>query len=150
MCCPMARFLLLVGVAGLALCGGLSCRRETSEPLGEVPAFELTERSGRPVSEETLRGKVWVASFIFTRCTGNCPQVTRTMEDLQKDLHLARRDDVRLVTFTVDPDRDRTKELQVYAEHFHADPGKWLFLTGSKEQIYGLLRDGFKVGEPVQ
>ena len=76
MCCPLARFLLLVGVAGLVLVGGLSCRREGPDGLGKVPAFELTERSGQTVSDATLRGKVWIASFVFTRCTGPCPQVT--------------------------------------------------------------------------
>src|SRR5262249_42016710 len=146
MCCPVARFLLLAGVAGLALLGGLSCRREGPSELGMVPAFELIERSGQSVSDTTLRGKVWIASFVFTRCTGPCPQVTRTMERLQKELNLARRDDVRLVTFTVDPERDQPKELQDYARHFQADPRKWLFLTGKKEDIHRLLREGFKVG----
>src|SRR5947208_7031811 len=142
----MARFLLLVGVAGLVLVGGLSCRREGPDGLGKVPAFELTERSGHTVSDATLRGKVWIASFVFTRCTGPCPQVSRTMERLQKELNLARRDDLRLVTFTVDPERDQPRELQDYAHHFQADPDKWLFLTGKKEEMHRLLREGFKVG----
>src|SRR4051794_15848439 len=146
MCCPVARFLLLAGVAGLVLVGGLSCRPTTPEALGQVPRFELTERSGQTVSDATLRGKVWIASFVFTRCTGPCPQVTRTMERLQKELNLARRDDLRLVTFTVDPERDQPKELQDYARHFEADPYKWLFLTGKKEDIHRLLIEGFKVG----
>src|SRR5215470_9833230 len=116
--CPVARFLLLASVAGLALFGGLSCRRERPDELGKVPAFDLTERSGRTVSDQSLRGKVWVAAFVFTRCTGPCPQVTATMARLQKELNLARRDDLRLVTFTVDPERDQPKELQDYARHF--------------------------------
>src|SRR5262245_7739623 len=146
MCCPVARFLLLAGVAGLILFAGLSCRPTEPEALGTVPAFELTERSGQTVSNETLRGKVWIASFVFTRCTGPCPQVTATMERLQKELNLSRRDDLRLVTFTVDPERDQPKELQEYARHFHADGSKWLFLTGKKEDIHRLLVGGFKVG----
>ncbi|HZT82675.1 MAG TPA: SCO family protein, partial [Gemmataceae bacterium] len=56
------------------------------------------------------------------------------------------RDDVRLVTFTVDPDRDNPGELRQYADHFGADRDRWLFLTGPREEVYKLLREGFRVG----
>ncbi|HEY8503299.1 MAG TPA: SCO family protein [Gemmataceae bacterium] len=108
-----------------------------------VPDFALTERSGREVTRDDLRGKVWVASFVFTRCTGPCPQVTGTMARLQDEL--AGEEDVRLVTFTVDPERDDPESLRRYAEHFRADPERWLFLTGGEEEIHRLLEEGFKV-----
>src|SRR6266542_2767065 len=145
MCCPVARFLFLAGVAGLALFGGLSCRPTAPDAFGKVPAFELTERSGQSVSDTTLRGKVWVASFVFTRCTGPCPQVTGTMARLQRDLNLAGEEDLRLVTFTVDPERDQPKELQEYADRFQAHRERWHFLTGKKEQIHQLILEGFKL-----
>lgn len=125
---------------------GVSCRPSAPEDSGPVGSFALTERDGRTVTDESLRGKVWVASFVFTHCDGPCPKVTATMAALQKSLGLARRDDVRLVTFTVDPDRDQPKALQTYADGFHADPDKWLFLTGRKKEIHRLLIEGFKVG----
>jgi protein SCO1 len=108
-------------------------------PVAVVPPFTLTERSGATVTDEDLRGKVWVASFVLTRCPdGRCPQVTRTMQKLQDDL--AGRRDVRLVTFTVDPERDDADELRRYAETFGADPQRWLFLTGSETRIESLLK----------
>jgi protein SCO1/2 len=113
-------------------------------PSYPVGAFALTERGGRTVRDTDLRGKVWVASFVFTRCTGPCPQVTATMARLQSEL--AGEPDVRLVTFTVDPERDDPAELKRYAEHFHADPERWLFLTGPEAEIHRLLKEGFKVG----
>jgi protein SCO1/2 len=112
--------------------------------MDSVGDFALTERSGTTVRKADLLGKVWVASFVFTRCTGPCPQVTTTMARLQSDLP-AESDDIRLVTFTVDPDHDRPAELTRYAENFHADPKRWLFLTGSQAEIYRLLLDGFHV-----
>ncbi len=114
------------------------------EDFGPVPPFSLTERSERTVTQADLRGKVWIASFVFTRCSGPCPQVTATMARLQKEL--AGQRDVRLVTFTVDPDRDDPKELVRYAANFQADPERWLFLTGKEETIHKLLLEGFKVG----
>lgn len=110
-----------------------------------VPEFKLTERSGKSISRDDLKGKVWVASFVFTRCTGPCPQVTATMARLQSELRLTDTSDLRLVTFTVDPDRDTPDDLREYAKHFRADPDRWLFLTGKEEEIHTLLKDGFKV-----
>src|SRR5258708_812593 len=72
--------------------------------LGPVGSFRLTERSGEAITNEDLLGRVWVASFQFTRCTGPCPQVSRTLARLQGDL--AGRRDLLLVTFTIDPEHD--------------------------------------------
>jgi len=63
-----------------------------------VGSFSLTERSGKTITDKDLRDKVWVASFVFTRCTGPCPAVTGTVSQLQSEL--AGEADVRFVTFT--------------------------------------------------
>jgi cytochrome oxidase Cu insertion factor (SCO1/SenC/PrrC family) len=106
-----------------------------------VGDFRLTERDGRSVGLDELRGKVWIASFVFTRCTGPCPQISGTMARLQSEL--ADAPDLRLVTFTVDPAHDQPDELRRYADHFHADPTRWLFLTGSEAEVYRLVHDTF-------
>lgn len=123
-----------------------SRQSEPTPPALELPEFALTERSGTPVSKADLRGTVWVASFVFVRCTGPCPSVTATMARLQADLDLANQPDLRLVTFTVDPDRDTPDELKKYAERYRADPHRWLFLTGPEAEIHRLAKDGFKIG----
>lgn len=113
------------------------------DPELAVGEFTLTERSGTTIRQSDFAGKVWVASFVFTRCTGPCPQVSATMARLQKDL--AAQPDLRLVTFTVDPGHDDPAELKRYAEHFRADPERWLFLTGPEEDVRHLLENQFKV-----
>jgi cytochrome oxidase Cu insertion factor (SCO1/SenC/PrrC family) len=138
--------LLLAALAALGF-AGLSALKTTDPPpddFGPVGDFSLTERGGRTVTPADLAGKVWVASFVFTRCTGPCPQITATVARAQD----AFRDepDVRLVTFTVDPEHDNPDELKRYAEHFGADPERWLFLTGSEAELYRLMEKGFKVG----
>jgi cytochrome oxidase Cu insertion factor (SCO1/SenC/PrrC family) len=109
-----------------------------------LPDFKLTERSGKPVAKADLAGKVWVASFVFTRGSGPCPAVTATVARLQSEL--AAEPDVRFVTFTVDPDRDDPAELKKYAERYRADPERWLFLTGKEAEIHSLMTGGFKLG----
>jgi protein SCO1/2/putative membrane protein len=111
------------------------------DDLGAVGDFALTERSGSIVRTADLRGNVWIASFVFTRCTAGCPQISTTMKRLQDDL--AGYPDVRLVTFTVDPKNDDSAKLREYADHFGADPQRWLFLTGEQDEIYRLLETTF-------
>jgi protein SCO1/2 len=119
----------------------LSAAAPLDEDLGTVGDFTLTERSGRSISKSDLLGKIWIASFEFVRCTQGCPQISATMEKLQADL--AHYPDVRLVTFTVDPEHDHPEELREYAKHYHADPQRWLFLTGDEKTIYELLEKSF-------
>ena len=149
--------LYLPGMMGLFLVHSLltGCAPVASPPTGSiraegveipVPEFQLAERSGKTVTREDLKGKVWVASFVFVRCPGPCPQVTATMAKLQKELDLKNSADLRLVTFTVDPERDNAKELTDYANRYQADPERWLFLTGtSEEKLHALIKDGFKI-----
>lgn len=111
-----------------------------------VPPFAFTERSGQTVSNTDLLGKVWVASFIFTRCSGPCPSVTGTVARLQDELRLSDTPDLRLVSFTFDPDNDTPDELKKYADRFRADPARWLFLTGSEDQLHNLAKSGFSIG----
>ena len=111
----------------------------------DAPQFALTERHGGEVTTNDLEGKVWIASFVFTRCTMGCPQVTTTMRTLQDDLKLAEADDLRLVTFTVDPENDTLDKLKKYAETFKAHETRWLFLTGKEKVVRPLLQKGFKI-----
>src|SRR5438093_1339226 len=49
---------------------------EGPDDFGSVGAFAFTERSGRAVTQESLRGRVWVVGCFFTCCTESCPQLS--------------------------------------------------------------------------
>jgi protein SCO1/2 len=134
----IARALLLA--AGLVL----GCNRSEPLPvLGEIPPFSLTERSGATVTAHDLAGRVWIADFVFTRCPDVCPALSTHMSALQAPL--ASGDDaVRLVSLSVDPSHDDPAVLTTYAARYRAGPN-WLFLTGSRDAVAALLRDGFRV-----
>jgi protein SCO1/2 len=112
--------------------------------LGALPAFALLDERGEPFGSADLRGKVWVANFIFTRCPTVCPLFTRKMASLQP---LARElgGGLHLVSFSVDPEFDRPEVLRAYAEKAGADPERWTFLTGEAAQIRATVLNGFKV-----
>jgi cytochrome oxidase Cu insertion factor (SCO1/SenC/PrrC family) len=147
----------IIGVVGLALAVWTSSRvqldigvkrREPLRVYAQLPAFDLTERSGAPVTLDTFRGGIWIADFIFTRCGGTCPTMSRSMKSVQASIshnpHLWPAP--RLVSITVDPEWDTPERLARYAERFDADPQGWLFLTGEYNEIQQLAREGFLVG----
>jgi protein SCO1/2 len=112
-------------------------------PIAQVPEFTLTNQDGRAVSLADLRGNVWVADIIFTRCAGPCPRMTQHMSELQAVLPA--QSDVKLVTLTTDPAADRPEVLKRYGERFKANFDRWTFLTGSKEGIARVAVDGLKL-----
>jgi protein SCO1/2 len=137
-------------IASFAICFCLifiaNCAKVKQEPLpvfGTLPDFSLMERSGRPLGLNELRGKLWVADFIFTNCAGTCPIMTTAMTEIQKQALAERWDDVRLVSITVDPERDSLEVLQRFADGYGAIKDRWYFLTGDGAAIQQLANKGF-------
>jgi protein SCO1/2 len=138
-------FWIAFGLSVLALTG---CTATAGLPsYGLVPDFTLTDQSNQPFqSENTLRGKVWIADFIFTNCAGPCPRMSAQMRQVENALRPDIKD-LRLVSFTVDPARDTPDVLAKYAEHYQAEPGVWFFLTGSQATLHNLARNTFMLGD---
>jgi protein SCO1 len=120
-----------------------SASRPRLPVIGPVADFVLTNQENQVVTLADLRGRVWVADIVFTRCAGPCPRMTRQMESLQAAI--PQDSTAKLVTLTTDPDNDSPAVLKNYATRFNADPGRWTFLTGSKSQIAGLAIDSLKL-----
>jgi protein SCO1 len=149
------RFPWTVGIGLLLLILGLSLafllakaqshlpRREPLPVLASVADFSLTNQAGGAVSLADLRGKVWVADIIFTRCPGPCLRMTRQMKELQDALPPA--SSTRLVSLTTDSDYDTPEVLKTYAMKNGADANRWMFLTGTKKQVNNLAVDSLKL-----
>jgi protein SCO1/2 len=93
--------------------------------LSEVPPFAFTNIDGRSIDPSVLRGHVWIADFIFTRCVTMCPITTAKMSVLRRSIRSA---DLRFVSFSIDPEYDTPAILQAYASRWNADP-RWLLLS---------------------
>jgi cytochrome oxidase Cu insertion factor (SCO1/SenC/PrrC family) len=114
--------------------------------LATLPEFVLENERGESTGLSDLHGTVWVADFIFTRCAGTCPLITHQMAELGKELlSTASLKEVKLVSFSVDPDFDRPEVLRDYGRVNGADPARWMFLTGTGDAVRGIVRDGFKL-----
>jgi protein SCO1 len=144
---------ILIGLAlaasTLLLAFVLAQLKSTSAPdqalpvIGQIADFTLTNQNGGAVSLADLRGRVWVADIIFTRCAGPCPRMTKQMKELQDALPPGSK--AGLVTLTTDADFDTPPVLKAYAGRFQADTNRWTFLTGDKREIAKLAIDSLKL-----
>jgi len=134
-------FVLTAAVVGLAGCAG-----HASLPIYDsVPEFTLSDQTGAKFdSGSALKGRVWIADFMFTNCPGPCPRMSSQMRQVEEALAGT---DARMVSLTIDPDRDTPPVLAKYAAYYSAHPGVWFFLTGDVETLRHLDRDVFKLGD---
>ena len=119
---------------------------ESVSVLAILPPFTLTDQSGAPYGLEQLSGQSWIANFMYTRCTTTCPIQTSQMAKIQEQLgQNPEWGAVRLVSISVDPKHDTPEVLHRYAQDARADPHRWHFLSGKRDQIWQLSREGFKM-----
>lgn len=110
--------------------------------LFQSPDFSLVNQDNKPVGLENLKGRVWIADFIFTRCGGPCPMMTGYMAGLQKTLV---GQPIRFVSFSVDPTYDQPAILKQYATKHGADESNWDFLTGPENKSTLAVAAGMKI-----
>jgi protein SCO1/2 len=136
---------------GIALCVAIGLVLAGCEPAQRVPVwttlpeFVLIDQDSQPYGTDQLRGRPWIADFVFTQCPGRCPMLTREMARIQTDLRSKGWDDVRLVSISVDPENDTPEVLAAYASKHGAQTGSWQFLTGRRDEIWSLGVDGFQL-----
>ena len=114
--------------------------------IAQVPDYELISENGQRFGSKDLKGRVYLANFVFARCPSVCPKMLADLEKIQKRVRGTGKK-VAIVTFTVDPEHDNEKVLFDLARKHKANPFTWTFLTGTdKDAMFKLYRDGFKVG----
>ena len=136
------RAFLTVALVSLA-----GCRSETAglDAFGTVPDFALTDQTGQRFAGKSMRGKVWVANFMFTNCMGPCPRMASRLHQIQQET--AALAGVEIVSFTIDPANDTPVVLAAYAKQHAASPERWHFLTGPQSALHQLSRNVFKLGD---
>jgi protein SCO1/2 len=111
---------------------------------GMVPVFNFQDENGKPYGTNDLKGKVYIANFMFTSCTTSCPLLLKQVQIVQHRIRGVI-DRAAILSFTVDPENDTPAVLFAKAREMKANPGVWRFLTAPKADIKKLLVDGFKV-----
>jgi len=108
-----------------------------------APQFALTTQAGETMTEDIFTGRVTILDFVFTNCTFVCPTLTQKMLHLQ---HTLADTDVRLLSISVDPERDTPQRLLEHAQRIGADLSRWTFATGPWEEVVRISEGGLKLG----
>lgn len=131
---------VLLLLASAALC---ACGRRAPE-YQALPDFTMTAvgpEKETPFTKADMLGRPWVVDFVFTRCSGPCPLLSKRMAELSDRLP----PEVGLLTVTVDPDGDTPDRLRAYAKAYGARPGRWVFVRGGVKETYELMYAGFRL-----
>ena len=138
---PRQRLILLSAcLVGLIVLMGLIWRNASVEPVSRLPggAFHLVDQTGKPVSENILKGKWSAVFFGFTYCPDVCPTTLQVLAQAQDQLG-PRAKDFQVVFVSVDPGRDTPEQLANYLSN-SAFPKATLGLTGTPAQIAQIAR----------
>jgi len=113
-----------------------------------IGAFSFQNQYNQEIALADMKGNVAVVEYFFTTCKSICPimnqQMQRVNEAFKKEKNL------KIFSFTVDPETDDVAQMKKYAKSHQATSGKWHFLTGKKEDLYSLARKSFFVLKPAE
>ena len=109
-----------------------------------LPTFSFPSAAGGVLSSDSLANKIWVANFIFTSCGNVCPMVSEKLRALQEEF--IGNPNFRLVSFSVDPERDLPERLLAFGRQHRANTAIWSFLRPKFSDLKELMVNGFHLG----
>ncbi|MGL6022327.1 MAG: SCO family protein [Chitinophagaceae bacterium] len=111
-----------------------------------LPDFSFINQDSQIISSDWVKNKIWVTNYFFTTCGTICPAMTNNMGILVQD-HIQKNkyNDVKIISFSVDPETDSTAQLKFYGKIHNINPEYWQLATGNKKELYSFAREGLKL-----
>lgn len=101
-----------------------------------IPDFKTVNQYGDSINSINLDDNIYIADFFFTTCPSICPEMHRNMLKVYEEFKDM--PDLKIVSYTIDPQHDSVAVLKKYADKLGIEPNRWWFLQGKKEEIYQL------------
>jgi len=117
------------------------------DSIHRIPPFRVLDQDSAVITESTVDGKIYVASFFFTACKGICPRMTYNLLKLSERFREER--DVCFLSHSVLPEEDSVPALKLYAKHHQISTERWHLLTGNRDSIYRLARREYFAGDTI-
>ena len=106
-----------------------------------VPPFAFLDSDSVEFSQHDCAGQLRVIDFFFTTCPTICPIMSTKWPPSGR--HWRRNEGRPAISRSVDPENDTPSQLKAYGERIGQDPEVWKLLTGKKEDLYDLARNGY-------
>lgn len=142
-----AFFVVLIGAFLYALTQIIPGFGDVKLPvLSYVKPFVFHDQDGSSITEQNVRGKVYVAEYFFTTCTGICPIMNTNMKKIYNEFKDEK--DFMILSHTVDPAHDSVGRLKRYADSMHIQTAAWHMMTGRKDSLYNAARVSYLLDDP--
>lgn len=99
--------------------------------------FNLTDETGKTVTEKDYEGKVTLLFFGFTSCPGVCPTTMARLSRVIAEFPADERGRTQVLFVSVDPERDSIEALRDYTAQWGP---QFVGLTGTQEQLRELSK----------
>ena len=109
----------------------------------KVPDFKFINQNEKLVSNKDYLGKVYIVEFFFTTCTTICPIMNTNLVHIQNSFTAF--PDFGIASFSINPEYDTSKVLQLYAQDNGITNPNWNLMTGDINEIYKIANDGFNL-----
>jgi len=109
----------------------------------KIPDFHFLDQDSNIVSNESLKGKAYVADFFFTSCPTICPTVKSELIRMRKSLKQS--DELIYLSMSIDFRKDSIPVLKKYAEKLNISNQYWHLVQLEKDQISSVANQYFNV-----
>lgn len=110
----------------------------------QVKNMTFTNQLGKRVTLDSLKGKILVIDFFFSRCPSICPGMAKSMKRLQNSYINNKDSIVQFISISIDPEHDSVPQLRKFADKYTSNHDSWWFVTGNKKEIYDFALNELK------
>ena len=106
--------------------------------------FSYLNQDSILIKSSDMKGKIWIADFMFTSCPTICPKMTEQMKRLSgmtKDL----KDQIQYMSFSINPKYDTPSQLRKYIKAHNITTSNWYFFTGNEAKTHDLGINNFQI-----
>jgi protein SCO1/2 len=107
----------------------------------QAPDFDLINQNGKTITQEFFEDKVYVVEFFFATCPSICPIMNDNLVEVQNEFYGNL--NFGIASFSINPENDTPEVLKAYMKEKGAKHANWQMLTGDRNEIYKIAREGF-------